>query len=710
MRFSFHFFCAGLLFASGLACALDLSWDILPENEPLAHKLDMRLIPAIKALRAGQANDADGAREVKRRHGRVLAQTAKADEFVVRADAHITNALLAEIGRTGAVITNSAPKWNTVSLRATLSQIDKLSRIDGVRFITLQAGKRHLSNQSGGWVGSCPNEAFDVMNLNNLPENFTGAGVTVGVLSDSVTDTIQVNASATFSSTGSAPNIYISGSIPQNSGDLPSSFQVVAQNNQQENGPGTDEGEAMLELIHDIAPGAALAFGAVQATDTEFAANIELLQSAANCKIIADDVIMFDEPFFQDGPIAQAITANRSAGVLHFTAAGNEGNTGVTGVFTPMNPNLGTGDQPHSPPNGQAFHNWGIGGSTPDFLPIFLPAGDSLTVIMEWNQPYQSFNLGPGSQAAFDVFLYASPSIASNNQALVAQLGNMGTVGSPSGDPSQYFSFPNDYYGVPNDTTVYLCVNHFHGVLNNEIRVVLQDTGGNNGTYMSFPRGGVNGATSFGHPTSFSCVGVGAMPWNSENLNGNLSPETWSSVGGGFGSATCPALPFYFDGTGNLLPGAPVLRNAPDLLAPDGCTTSVFYTGWGYYEPLPGNPNGGQFNSTAYSPPGPDWFPTFVGTSCAAPNAAGAAAVLLEAVPNASPDALLSAMETSANKNTVPLSPNPVCGNGLVDVTAALQALAEPPTITSPSTAAAMPEASFLIPSPPQARPPSPSA
>jgi hypothetical protein len=60
------------------------------------------------------------------------------------------------------------------------------------------------------------------------------------------------------------------------------------------------------------------------------------------------------------------------------------------------------------------------------------------------------------------------------------------------------------------------------------------------------------------------------MYFDSQNVNGNLQAESYSSQGG-LGAA---GIPYYFDTSGNLLPNAPVLRSAPDLMAPDGCTTS----------------------------------------------------------------------------------------------------------------------------------------
>ena len=86
----------------------------------------------------------------------------------------------------------------------------------------------------------------------------------------------------------------------------------------------TDEGRAMLENIHDIAPGANLQFATAFLSELSFQQNIEALQ-AAGSQIIVDDIGYADEPMFQDGLIAQGVNAVTQAGVTYFSAAGNEG-------------------------------------------------------------------------------------------------------------------------------------------------------------------------------------------------------------------------------------------------------------------------------------------------------------------------------------------------------------------------------------------------
>ncbi|HEX4872677.1 MAG TPA: hypothetical protein VFV27_10210, partial [Nevskiaceae bacterium] len=101
-----------------------------------------------------------------------------------------------------------------------------------------------------------------------------------------------------------------------------------------------DEGTAMLEILHDLAPQAELGFATAFNGEAQFAQNIIDL-AADGCDVIVDDVIYFDESPFQDGPVAQAVNQVTAAGVLYFSSAGNEGNLtdGTSGTwegdFTP---------------------------------------------------------------------------------------------------------------------------------------------------------------------------------------------------------------------------------------------------------------------------------------------------------------------------------------------------------------------------------------
>ena len=96
-----------------------------------------------------------------------------------------------------------------------------------------------------------------------------------------------------------------------------------------------DEGTAMLEIVHDLAPGAQLYFATGLTSITSFANNIRALR-AAGCDIIVDDVLYFVETPFQDGQVQpsqtnggiviQAVNDVVASGALYFSSAGNSGN------------------------------------------------------------------------------------------------------------------------------------------------------------------------------------------------------------------------------------------------------------------------------------------------------------------------------------------------------------------------------------------------
>ena len=147
--------------------------------------------------------------------------------------------------------------------------------------------------------------AHQVANARNF-FGVTGAGVKIGVLSDSVRFLEQSQASGDL-----PPDVVV---LPGQSGIDPTApFDDIG------------EGTAMLEIVHDLAPGAKLYFATAFSGVQSFADNIRALR-AAGCDVIVDDVLYFDESPFQDGPIAIAVNEVTASGGLYFSSAGNEGN------------------------------------------------------------------------------------------------------------------------------------------------------------------------------------------------------------------------------------------------------------------------------------------------------------------------------------------------------------------------------------------------
>jgi len=170
---------------------------------------------------------------------------------------------------------------------------------------------------------------------------FMGAGVKIGVLSDGVTSL----------------------ALSQASGDLGTVTVLPGQV-----GAG-DEGTAMLEIVHDLAPGASLYFATAFDGIDSFADNILALRDAG-CDIIVDDVIYFVESPFQDGQdpsviaendggvVSQAVNEVTADGAMYFSSAGNEGNQDIDFADTYEGDFVNGGTNTHTGPNG-TVHKFG---------------------------------------------------------------------------------------------------------------------------------------------------------------------------------------------------------------------------------------------------------------------------------------------------------------------------------------------------------------
>ncbi len=177
-----------------------------------------------------------------------------------------------------------------------------------------------------------------------------GSGVEVGVISDGVSHL----------------------SASQASGDLPS-VDVL------EVGDG-DEGTAMLEIVHDLAPGSALAFYSPY-TSSDMAAGIGALGSAG-CDVVVDDLTFFDEPKFEDGPIALAARAFVLDGGVYATSAGNSADRHYRHTYVP---NGETFPGPY-----RAWHDYAEGPSVDLGNTFTVPVGGTLIAVLQWNNEWGS--------------------------------------------------------------------------------------------------------------------------------------------------------------------------------------------------------------------------------------------------------------------------------------------------------------------------------
>jgi len=169
-----------------------------------------------------------------------------------------------------------------------------------------------IANSSVGAGGATAAQVQQALDESGLSVN--GSGIKVGVLSDS------------FNDLGGAAADEADGALPPGA-DIDVIKDLASG--------GTDEGRAMMQIIHDIAPGASLAFYTAFDSEQDFANGI-LALAAAGCKVIVDDVAYYDEPFFQNGVVARAIQTVEAEGVTYVTAAGNEASNGYQAAWTPI--------------------------------------------------------------------------------------------------------------------------------------------------------------------------------------------------------------------------------------------------------------------------------------------------------------------------------------------------------------------------------------
>jgi VCBS repeat-containing protein len=216
-----------------------------------------------------------------------------------------------------------------------------------------------ITNAGVGPGGATAAQVQQALDESGLSVN--GTGIKVGVLSDSFNELGGAAADEADGVLPSASNIQVLKDLPANSG-------------------GSDEGRAMMQIIHDIAPGASLAFYTADEGEQDFANGI-LALAAAGAKVIVDDVGYFDEPFFQNGVVAQAIQTVEAEGVTYVTAAGNEASNGYQAAWTPIS---GTFD-------GVALTDAeSFGGSLTQTVTINTEgiSGADIPLVLEWNQAY----------------------------------------------------------------------------------------------------------------------------------------------------------------------------------------------------------------------------------------------------------------------------------------------------------------------------------
>ena len=351
-----------------------------------------------------------------------------------------------------------------------------------------------------------------------LDLGFTGKGIKVGILSDGAT----------------------SWRTARDSGDLPSDFTVFGSCDKGEEDiancrfQGTcNEGTAMAEIIHDLAPDAEIAVYSV-GTSMEFIRGLRVLSKDFDADIIVDDLGFFGEPYFFDGPIAEAVDALPSK-VLYVSSAGNSGSRhydsqqynsrGYSNPFTGRFERVHSFDNSSASNVGSFYHGLAI---RPD---------SAVRVIMQWEQRSPVFN------RMFD-FGMVGYDLSGN----IVDISNFNNIG---------FDYGLEFLCLPNLTTETQVnfVSLFQDAGNADTNFKIYFLGASG---IEFPQ---SRGSLFGHPSLERVIAVGAI--NAEDAPG---PEVT------FYSSQGPSQINEFDE--NSLTLSKTFRAKPDVVATDGVSVS----------------------------------------------------------------------------------------------------------------------------------------
>jgi subtilisin-like proprotein convertase family protein len=542
-------------------------------------------------------------------------KTDKSGRATVDIKATVSKDVLAKIAAVGGSVRDSQPRFHSITADVPLSAMQSVAALPGVSHIGLAFGA--MTDHAGPAVkplSKADREANVKARVaaalkDKASKKATSAAAVTPAIGDVTSEGDAAHAAdkarTRFKVSGVGVKVCVlsdgvdSLAASQASGDLPPNVDVLPG----EEGSG-DEGTAMLEIVHDLAPKAKLGFATAFTSLESFAQNILDLR-AAGCDIIVDDVIYFAESPFQDGPVAQSVISVTNDGALYFSSAGNEQNVddGTAGNWE--------GDFVSS---GQSIGKFA--GVAHDFDPgpgvqkVDPLSEDSAGVptILQWNDP-----LGHSSN---DYDLYA--------------LDGAGNVVAFSNDVQDGTQDPFEAFSAP--------------FVSGGARLAVVKFSGADRYFQLTPFRGLfasgNGLTGFntpgvtrGHsavPAAYSVAAVPAaaafpreiapgVPNPSGPFPGTYTSaqqsETFTSDG--------PRHVFYNpDGTpitpGNLTSTGGTVRAKPDIAAADGVSTSV---------------------------PG---FSPFFGTSASAPHAAALAALVMGSNPGITPAEVRQALTSTA--------------------------------------------------------------
>ena len=320
-----------------------------------------------------------------------------------------------------------------------ISSLDAAAAIDGVAMI--RPPQRGFTNQ-----GSVLTQGDAILDANDLRAAFgvDGTGVRVGFISDGL------EGLAAAQATGDLPMA----GINTTTCDVIESAPPGQPANAVSPGAGF-EGTALMEIVHDIAPGAELWMG-YWGLNNSMSTQLDFMDAVTclgiNVDIIVDDISWFNVGLY-DGTSAISVNAstNLNANLRplrgYYVASGNQALQHYEGLWVDELPPLN---------NFSDFHLFQESATTTDQIeigpnaanPIFVPAGGSVAMFLQWNDTW--------GNAVNDYDMYM---VRNSTQEVVvdAETKQMGIGHLPieemfftNDGESDYFDIYLNRYGGPN--------------------------------------------------------------------------------------------------------------------------------------------------------------------------------------------------------------------------------------------------------------------
>lgn len=470
-----------------------------------------------------------------------------------------------------------------------------------------------------------------------------GSGVTVGLMSDSFDVSQGVTTWQDDVASGVLPG-------PGN----PCGYEQPVEVVQESTRGGIDEGRAMAQLVHGIAPGARLVFASAGGNVDTAADSVRAL-AAAGAQVIVDDVSPAGELVYQKTALSLAIEDVRAQGVLYLTSAGNENIVGAAGTAAEGRPISGWSTPAYRPLACPAWVtlddsvvdclDFDPTGASPDpTYGLTLGEGKSPNELIQWGEPQD------GAKTRLVLQLYSlesdTPELIATSRPLAEGPGVTAATLDPLDDPVVAGEYAFVVVRAAADPDSLPAVTVAPEIAGADVQAVEYDRSAGPDRV---------GVTTYGHQSDGSVSAtIGAARWS--------TPDTlrdYSSLGPGtllFGPTREDEQP------AERLP-EPEVVHAPQMIAVDGTRTSFFGT------------RSVVDGEVQYR---------FGGTSAAAPNAAAVLALAWSLKPGAGADAILAAAERTARPMANPyadfgFAEEDVVGSGLIDASALLTDLAAAP-------------------------------